>query len=158
MRTLSAAIVLLALTSSALAADWKAKLAADRVRLVGGKMVIEEYSLCKNTIPGASKSSLQIKSYAEAPANGPISRDFLVSFESTMQTASIMAMGTALAQGTKIEPLKALDCDEISAPIGKVDLELNLYLTSDGWQMAVVDGSTGKTTQESSGWEDTLGK
>lgn len=126
----------------------------DRVQTVDGKMKIEEYQLCKVTVPGATKSSLQIKSYAEVPINAGISRDFFVSFESVTQTFITLTMGTALAKGTSIEPLKALDCAPISSPIGKVDLEINLYLTADGLQMAIVDGSTGKTTQESSSWED----
>jgi hypothetical protein len=134
--------------------DLKARIAKDRVQLVDGKMKIEEFELCKVTVPGASKSSIQVRSYAEVPVNAGVSRDFLVSFESVMQTFITMTMGSALAKGSSVDPLKALDCDPITAPIGKVDIELNLYLTADGFQMAVVDGSTGKTTQESRRWED----
>lgn len=126
----------------------------DRVQVVDGKMQIVEYDLCKNTVPGAAKSSIQIKSYAEAPVSAGISRDFLVSFESGMQTLVILIMGTAAAKGSAIEPLNAFDCDPISAPIGKVDFELNLYLAADGYQMAIVDGSSGNTSQESKSWDD----
>ena len=145
------------LPSFAFAADWKSLISADRVQIVNGKMTMEEFSLCKILTPGATKTSLQMRNYAEAPVNSGISRDFLVSFQAMTETALVLTMGIEAAKGTKLEPLKAFDCDQIAAPIGKVDVEINLYLTADGFQMAVVDGSTGKTTQESERWEDTLG-
>ncbi|MDP2307552.1 MAG: hypothetical protein Q8P18_16110 [Pseudomonadota bacterium] len=134
--------------------DLKARIAKDRVQFVDGKMKIEEFHLCKVTVPGTSKSSLQMRSYAEVPVNAGVSRDFLVSFESGMQALMRITIGAALSKGSKVEPHKALDCDPISAPIGKVDLEVNLYLTADGFQMAFVDASTGTTMQESRRWDD----
>lgn len=152
---LAAMLVLLAESAPAHAgSDVKARIAKDRVETVDGKMKIEEFELCKVTVPGAKKSSVQIRNYAEVPVDAGVSRDFLVSFESVMQTVMAMGMGAAMAKGSTVDPLKALDCDPISAPIGNVDLELNLYLTADGFQMAVVDESTGKTTQESKRWDD----
>jgi hypothetical protein len=69
----------------------------------------------------------------------------------------VTTMGSTFTKGSNVSALKALDCDPIAAPIGKVDLELNLYMTAEGFQAAFVDGSTGKTTQESTRWEDMFG-
>lgn len=143
--------------SAALAGDWKTTISKDRVQIGNGKMTMEEFSLCKVTVPGAKKSAIQMRTYAEAPVNAGISRDFFVSFQSMTQTFMVLTMGSAAAKGTTVDALKALDCDPISAPIGKVDMEINLYMTGDGFQMAVVDGTTGKTSQSSTRWEDALG-
>ncbi len=157
MRLRATAIVLflgLFLPSMATAGDWKTIISKDRVQVVNGKMTMEEFSLCKVTVPNASKSSLQVRTYAEAPVSAGISRDFLVSYQARTKTFMLLSMGAMLAKGTSVDALKALDCDPIAAPIGKVDLEINLYLTPDGFQLAMVDGSSGKTTQESKRWED----
>jgi hypothetical protein len=132
----------------------KARIAKDRVQIVDGKMKIEEYRLCKVTVPGAEKSSVQMRTYAEVPLNAGVSRDFFVTTETFVTTYMTMTLGAAMSKGTKVEPFKALDCDPIAAPIGKVDFDVNLYLTADGFQVAFVDGSTGKTSQESKRWED----
>jgi hypothetical protein len=157
-RTLALALLSLALPSAALAGtDWKALIAKDRVQVGSGKMTLESFQLCKVKVPNAQKSSYQVRTYAEAPDDGSVSRDFLVSFESAMSTVMTMSMGAAAAKGTTMDPLKAFDCDPITAPIGKVDLDISLYVTGEGFQMAFTDGTTGKTAQESSTW-DQLGK
>jgi hypothetical protein len=145
------------LPTLAFAGDWKAILSAEKVQVANGKMTMEQFSLCKVTVPGATKSSLQMRTYAEAPVNAGISRDFLVAFQASTRTVMVLTMGSAFSKGTTVDALKALDCDPITAPIGKVDMEINLYMTADGFQMAVVNGATGTTTQESKRWEETLG-
>ena len=153
----TALVLSLFLPSFASAADWKAMIAADRVKVANGKMTLEEYSLCKVTVPGAAKSSIQVRSFAEAPVGAGISRDFFVAFQAMNETFLVLAMGYAVANGTTVDVLRALDCDPIAAPIGKVDIEINVYMTSDGFQLAVVDGTSGETTQESQRWEDAFG-
>ena len=138
------------------ARDWKSIISSDRVQIANGKMTMEEYSICKVTVPGASTSSLQMRAYTEAPV-GAVSRDFLVSSHAKNRTIMVVGLGIVATKGTSVSALNALDCAPITAPIGKVDLEMNLYLTAEGYQRAFVDGSTGKTTQESKRWEDVFG-
>ncbi len=141
-------------TPAAAGTDWKAMIGAESVAIADGKMRIEEYQLCKVNVPGAAKTSMQIRSYTEAPLNAGISRDFVVSFSAITQTVMVMTFGAAAATGTDIEPLKALSCDAITAPIGKVDLEVNLYMTGEGFQLEVV--ADGQSNRQSSRWEDTF--
>ena len=54
---------------SAHAKDWRAKLAGDLVTVADGKMKTERFQVCQVKAPGANKSSLQLRSYAEAPMN-----------------------------------------------------------------------------------------
>lgn len=155
-RLVSLLVLLSLLVSSSAHAgvDWKQLIGQDRVKTIGGKMVIEEFQLCKVAVPGAQKSSIQMRSYAEAPINAGISRDFFVSFESAMGMMMQLAFGAELAKGSAVEPLEALDCAPIGAPIGKVDLEINLYLTAEGFQLEVANGANGQSMRESQRWED----
>ncbi len=74
--------------SVALAGDWKTTISQDRVQITNGKMTIEEFSLCKVRAPGAKKSSVQMRTFAEAPVNAGISRDFFVAFHAATRTTS----------------------------------------------------------------------
>ena len=50
--------------------------------------------------------------------------------------------------------LKAFECDPIDAPIGSVDLEVNLYMTGDGYQFVVVNTADNARVRDSSTWAD----
>lgn len=150
-------LFLLLATSSPAEAGMKERMQKDRVAVAEGKMKIEDFYVCKVNVPGSKKATIQYRAYAEVPTNAGISRDYFVSFEAMSRVLLITRAGAAMAKGTTVDPLKALDCDGIDAPIGKVDLDISLYLTGDGFQLAVTDGATGKVTQEAKLWAD-IGK
>ena len=98
---------------------------------------------------GGATEPFQVRSHAEAPAGGFISRDkFVVLF---VETASSLRMDFAenLIEGlTPSQALSALRCRRIKEPIGDVDLEVNLHMTSDGMQVEAVDTATGKRDRQ----------
>lgn len=153
--TFVAALTLAA--SPASADDWKSNLSREFVTVANGKMTSENFQLCKVTVPAAKKSSMQIRSYAEAPASAGISRDFFVGFGTTLNTVTIMAFGEAIAKGSSVKATDALDCDRIEAPIGKVDVEVNLYMTAEGFQYELLESTSGTNKREAKRWEDVFG-
>ncbi len=116
-----------------------------------GQFVIERFSICQLVRPaelgGGATEPFQVKSHAEAPAGGFISRDkFVVLFAEN------------LIEGlTPSQALSALRCRRIKEPIGDVDLEVNLHMTSDGMQVEAVDTATGKRDRQTRTWDQLLG-
>ncbi|MDP2313131.1 MAG: hypothetical protein Q8P41_09525 [Pseudomonadota bacterium] len=158
MRFLPLCVLSLAFLAStpAHARDWKKAITSDLVTIADGKMKIERFQVCDVKVPNAAQSSLQVRTYAEAPAGGSISRDFFVSFQTAMTVVFKTIVGQSLAGKSGVGPLDALDCNNIDAPIGKVDMEWNFYTTGEGFQLEMVDNATGKTTRESKTWEATF--
>ncbi|GDX78550.1 hypothetical protein LBMAG42_03610 [Deltaproteobacteria bacterium] len=151
---ITAALPTLLCPHAALAGDWKAIIAKDMVVVANGKMTMDRYSLCKVKVPGAKKTSVQLRVYAEASESAGISRDFFVSRGQAAQTGIIMFLGAGYAKGTAVSATGALDCHAITAPIGKVDVEVSAYMTGEGVQLAVMDAATGTTAQDVTMWAD----
>ncbi|MFN7146361.1 MAG: hypothetical protein ACK4YP_21490 [Myxococcota bacterium] len=148
--------VLLTAALPARAADWRARVSADIVKFVDGKMKLEHFKVCEVKVPNARKSSLQVRTYAEAPATGAISRDFFVSSHATMSTMMEGILGQQAAGKSGVSPLKALDCKRVDAPIGQVDYDFAFYMTVEGYQIDIKDHVTGESGRESKTWESTF--
>jgi hypothetical protein len=132
--------------------DWKKTISEDQIEIKDGKMTSESFSLCKIGPPDGNRKSMQIRDYVEAPVDSGLSRDFVVSFSTMMQT--ILLMGFAQASSGSAFNLDNLDCNEINAPIGTVDFEINIYMTGEGFQLAIKNNGDGSTSRESERWED----
>ena len=59
---------------------------------------------------------------------------------------------------TPSEALASLQCKQIEAPIGKVDLEANLYMTPDGVQVAILETGSGQSDTQTRTWNQVLGQ
>ncbi|MCB9534494.1 MAG: hypothetical protein H6698_09390 [Myxococcales bacterium] len=140
-----------AASAAAQSVDWRAEIGADMVRVVDGKMVYEQYEICGVEGGGAR---IQIKYYAEAPTGAGISRDYFISQTVALDTFVVYG-SIAEASGLSLSAfLEAFDCDPIGAPIGTVDMELNVYMTGDGFQLEIVDTTTGTRTRSASTWAE----
>ncbi len=138
------------------------RLKSDLVMEQEGKFVIERFSICQLVRPaelgGGATEPFQVKSQAEAPAGGFISRDkFVVLFAETASSLRIDFAENLIAGLTPSQALSALRCRRIKEPIGDVDLEVNLHMTSDGMQVEAVDTATGKKDRQTRTWDQLLG-
>ena len=52
----------------------------------------------------------------------------------------------------------ALQCRPIEAPIGKVDLELDLYMTQDGVQVGILETASRQNDTQTRTWNQILGQ
>lgn len=124
IRPFSLLILASSVTAPLNAQEWKAELAKELVTVRDGKLVAEGYDLMKIELAGYQPVQIQIKSYAEAPAMGLMSRDTFVAlttqlFIMTFLAAYADAYGVPAAQF-----LEAVDFTELSAPIGTPDVEI----------------------------------
>lgn len=144
MRTLKLILAGVLLSSSVAHAQphWKEMIGRDQVKIAGGKMVSEGYKLCK-----MANKSFQLRSYAEAPESAGLSRDFFIQFATMMELIPTLALAKASGDVD-------LNCKPITSPIGKVDLELNVYMTGEGFQVEMVQTTSQKTTRHASRWAD----
>ena len=138
-------------------ADWKKKLLEDAVALEGEKMVILEYGLL--SFPTVPDEKTQMKFYSEAPADSVISRDNFVAITTTIQTLFFaqLAIGQGTASEGRAESIGDLfDFQELDEPIGKADMEFNVYMNKGGLQIEVSDTRTGQTSRSTLTWKEFL--
>jgi hypothetical protein len=122
---------------SAAQANWKQLLKQDVVKLENGKMSMVDYFLVKGTDETGTETSSQVKLYSEASNTGFISRDNFVLLSATIYLPFLMNMG---------------EYEEITEPIGSVDFELNLYMTSQGVQIEFKDNTSNTTNRNTITW------
>ncbi len=124
--------------------DWVNLLKKDLVKIESGKFKSVDYTLL--SFPNGS--SLQIQSYAEAPADGTISRDNFVSVFAVVQAELINSMTSEA--GINEDNFKTKTIDEL---IGNPDIIINCYMTKAGIQIEfkTEGGGTNRITQR---WED----
>lgn len=124
MRSLAAFLLIALACAPAMAEEprWKQELRRESVQRRADNLVIDEYSVCSVSKEGST--SLQIRSYAEAPAK-VVSRDSLVSWSTMLGT---LVLSEITRSGAR------LDCKTIQKPIGEVDVEMRLTMTADGFQ------------------------
>jgi hypothetical protein len=155
VRKLSGVLLPLFVFSSVLAAqDHTAELLENAVEIRGDKMVVEEYTLDRIAPSGYQPVQLQVRRYAEAPAEGVISRDYFVALSAVLHT---MIMQQALAEVYDLPAstfLKTYDSKDLEAPIGSPDLEISLFVTADGLQIEVRDNNDGITNRHTSTWSE----
>lgn len=120
---LTSSFFFISANSGAETIDWRKELKKDMVKVSKGKMTITEYEVCK-----LADSSIQIKTYSEAPTK-IISRDNFVALTAVYATEFSRQIGD-------------LKCKDIDAPIGSVDVEILLYMTSQGIKMELQDKRT----------------
>lgn len=119
---------LLFVTSITYAQDWKKQLAEDLVKLEDNKFKTVDYTL----MSFSNGNSIQIKSYAEASADGSISRDNFIGFFAILTheiTNSIPKEG-----GYSEGEYHTKTIDEL---IGNPDVEINCYMNKNGIQIEV---------------------
>ncbi|MBS0657032.1 MAG: hypothetical protein JSR82_02145 [Verrucomicrobia bacterium] len=140
---LSAAVLL----PAASAQDWRKDLKADVVTVKDGKMIIERAEILKTEEEGESVS-LQVKLVAECPESAGISRDNFLVF--TMVAYMKMLEGVAGGEAYSTESLEGL--------IGKADIEINVDMTKDGFQLRSVNNKSGDKDNATTKWADIFKK
>jgi hypothetical protein len=138
--------------------DWQSRLQKDLVTIQGGKMVLDHYRLDKIQFPDIDPVNLQVKLHAEAPVVGLISRDNFVAHSITFGTM-IMFLSYSEAYGvTMSQFLEAYDSEDLDAPIGTPNTEVNIIMTTAGVQFEIVNNLTGQRIRTIQSWEDLLGE
>ena len=132
----------------------------DLVRVVSGKYVLDEVSVCKLKPRFAAPASteqpprFQLRIHSEAPRYGVVSRDKFVLYTAMIELQFRLRLLDAAKGIPPSQVLDLLDCEIIGAPIGTPDIELNTTMTADGIQVEWVDGTTGKAERVTTLWED----
>lgn len=141
----------------------EARLRNDVVTEQEGKFTIDRFSICQLVRPailgGGTTDPFQVKSHMEAPTDGFISRDNFVTFSTEIAFQLRVDFASEFIPGlTPSEALAALQCKQIGSPIGKVDLELDLYMTRDGVQVGIRETNSGESETQTRTWNQMLGQ
>ncbi len=134
----------------------------DRVIQKDGKFKIEAYRLCRLYRPkhlgGGVSKPFQVEARAEAPAQGVISRDnFLVLFTEIALGLRVKFAADFIKGLTPIQALDALQCEQIDAPVGKVDLQVDVNMDKEGIKIEILKPGTGKKQTQLNTWKDLFG-
>ena len=124
---------------SAQSQTYQKKLLKDIVVIADSKMTSNDLTL----LTMSNGSTLQIKSHAEAPSLGLISRDNFVAMFTSLSTTMIDEIKKSDSNAT------TKDLDEI---IGNPDVEINIYMAKGGIQ--VETKSSAGTERMTMQWED----
>lgn len=136
--------------------DWRNKLSKDLVEYKDGKMVWEEYGICKLEMEGYEPISLQVQLHSEAPEGGIISRDNFIEITSSLFTMSLISfLGGDVPLSTFFA---GFDYKELASIIGTADLKFNLYMTDEGIQIEVIDTTVDETNRMVQTWAEVYGK
>lgn len=115
------------------------ELLEDIVTVVDNKFTASDYTLLKLS---DGTSTLQIKSYAEAPSSGIISRDNFVLFFTNITMTIIEGLSNESGGITE-------NLDEL---IGNPDITINIYMSKNGYQVETkTTEGTNRITQK---WTD----
>lgn len=139
--------------------DIEKKLLEEMVEIEDGKMKSTEFGLL--SFPKLSGVTIRFKVYAEAPADGVISRDNFVALTTATQAMILFEIaveayseaGVSYAEFMK-NPSEILDIDELDGPIGSVDLEISFYMNQGGLQIEVADTYSGGTERHKMTWAE----
>lgn len=135
---------------------WQDQLKRDLVSIRGGKMVIEGFSLDRISLPQYEPVEFQVRYYGEAPSTGVISRDNFVAF-TTLLTVTALQLSFAEAFNVPAhEFLAAYESRELSQAIGRPDVEINLYMTAEGFQLEVVETASGEKSRVTQTWDSVI--
>ena len=141
----------------------EARLRSEVVTEQDGKFTIDRFSICQLFRPeelgGGTTDPFQVKSHVEAPADGFISRDNFLTFSTEIIFQLRVNFAGDLIQGlTPAQAMAALQCRPIEAPIGRVDLELDLYMTQDGVQVGILETASRQIDTQTRTWNQILGQ
>lgn len=125
----------------------------DLVRVRDGSFVYEDVSRCTLSAPDGASSRFQLRSHAEAPAHGTLSRDVFVALVSRIETELSLGMADAIPGLKPSQALEALECDQLAAPQGPVDVEIRTTVTAEGLEVQIEDRRTQRTSRYSSSWK-----
>lgn len=137
--------------------DWQTQLRANLVAIRGTKMIYEEFGIYKLTIPGYESTDYQTKIYAEAPATDVISRDNFVAFTTMLSNTSFMLLFAEAYNVSASVFLENFHFEELANPIGKPDLEVNIFMTAQGYQLEIVNNNNGEKNRVTQTWKELLG-
>lgn len=143
---LGATLLLAPVVASAV--DWR----SDLIEVRDGRFVYRSTSLCRVTLPDRAPSRFLVASYAEAPAEGVISRDRFVALILSVEDEYFITLAERSPGLTASAFSEHLRCDEVPAPEGSPDLSIRLVATKTGYLLEVVEG--GKTRRQSRSWEE----
>ena len=136
---------------------WREQLLEDLVTVRDGKMIIESYSIDRIALPQYQPVEFQVKHYSEAPAESVISRDNFVAL-SVVLAVTVLQQGLAEAYNVPAgEFLAAYNSRDLEEPIGRPDIEINIYMTAEGFQLEFIDTSTGQTSRVTQTWSEVMG-
>ena len=153
MRMAFAVGLILSIPSILNAQDWREELRADLVVHIDDKMVIEGYSIERVNLPGYAPVQFQLKYHMETPHDGAISRDNFVAFSTFMGITVLQTMLAAEFDVTAAEFLAAYESEDLDAPIGTPDLEINVFMTGEGFQMEIRNTLTNEVSRVTETWE-----
>ena len=153
-RLVSATALLVFFAHAACASSAEERRLRDLVRVADGKFLYDDLALCELRLPGSTPPKFQIRSHAEAPSQGVVSRDHFVSL--ITQHEIIFGLGIAQVHPgiSAMDAVRALRCTPLDAPIGTPDLELELSMTAEGMQVEVTDTAAGKKTRSVHTWKE----
>ena len=139
------------------------RLRSDVVTEQDGKFTIDRFSICQlfrpSELGGGASEPFQVKSHMEAAADGFISRDNFLTFSTEIGFQLRVSFAADFIPGlTAIEAIGALQCKPLEAPIGKVDLELDVYMTPDGVQVGMLETGSGERDTQTRTWNQMLGQ
>ncbi len=136
--------------------DWREELQKEYVEVVDGTLVYEGYDLVTISIPGFQPVRAQVKTRAEAP-DSVMSRDYFLSFTTAATMLTLLTMYSQAYQVTVAEFIAGFDAKSLEAPIGNPDLELNLTMTAEGFQIEIVDTTSGESHRSTQTWDEVFG-
>lgn len=142
MRKISIPFILMLFTVNAYAQHWSDELSGQLVQVKEGKMTSTELNVITLVSDG---TSMQVTTYAEAPANDFISRDRFVAIFSTTFYVLIEKMLSEQGLSEDDYKTKTVGVDDL---IGTADIELSCFMGKNGIQVVVAyEGEEKKITK-----------
>ena len=150
---------LLTFKTEAAETDLTKKLLEEKVVIKDEKMMSLDFGLLSFSFLPDVK--IRVKLYSEAPSDGVISRDNFVAITALTQASCLfgiaMDVKKELDPESKIDNPDALfDFEELDEPIGRVDLEVNIYMSKGGLLIEFIDKTENKTDRHKMTWQEVL--
>lgn len=138
--------------------DIEKELLEEFVKIKDGKMTALEFGLL--SFPSLPDVKIQVKNYAESPADGVISRDNFVAITTMLLTIFYYQIATEVTPEHRSKNAAddelPFDFEELDEPIGNVDMEINIYMNKGGLQIEFVDTVENKTERSTMTWKEII--
>jgi len=126
-----------------------------------GKLLHVETSLCTldpSVVAGASTAyKIQIAVRSEAPANGVISRDNFVAYNTSLGMQLALSIADGIPGLKPSRAIAALSCKSLENPIGEPDLRVETVMTREGVQTSITNTRTGVANRVVRTWDEVAG-